>query len=200
MRKAPLQLEHGAVRRQRQRPQSWQFLGERLVDHALGGRVHTRVGHGVEPMAQLGIEVVEVAEAAGEEEVFADVTEWPLDFALRFGPIRAAGFRLEAEVPRQVDEASVVDDEAVGVLADHRGLHAVIEDLPRRATNRVEGGDMAAQDGLQVLVHDELRPDQPGEAEHHGEQPDQPCSRNALIPNPFSGTAVQVKSKSGFHP
>jgi hypothetical protein len=27
-----------------------------------------------------------------------------------------------------VDEGAVVDDEAVGVLADDRGLHAIIED------------------------------------------------------------------------
>ena len=33
---------------------------------------------------------------------------------------------------------------------------------------------MAAQDALQVLVEDEPRPDQPGVAEHHREQPDDP--------------------------
>ena len=31
---------------------------------------------------------------------------------------------------------------------------------------------MAAQDALQILVEDEARPDQPGVAEHHREQPD----------------------------
>ena len=37
---------------------------------------------------------------------------------------------------------------------------------------RYEGGGMAAQDALQVLVEDEASPDQPREPQHHGEQPD----------------------------
>ena len=41
-----------------------------------------------------------------------------------------------------------------------------------RAAERLEGCDMAAQHGCQVLVDDEARPDQPRVAEHHGEQPD----------------------------
>ena len=72
----------------------------------------------------------------------------------------------------EVDQGAVVDDEAVGVLADHRGLHAVVEDLARRAADRLEGGDVAAQDGLQVLVDDEPAPRSAAVAEHHREQPD----------------------------
>ena len=41
----------------------------------------------------------------------------------------------------------------------------------RRAANRLESGDMTAQDALQVLVNDEAAPDKPGVAEHHGKQP-----------------------------
>ncbi len=109
---------------------------------------------------------------AAEEEVLADVAERPLDLALGLGPIGPTGARLEAVVPREVEKGAVVDDEAVGILADHRGLHAVVEDLARRAADRFERGDVAAQDGLQVLVHDEARPDQARVAEHHREQPD----------------------------
>src|SRR4051794_24463177 len=103
-------------------------------------------------MTQLGIEVIEIVEAAGEEEILADVTERPLHLALRLGAIRTTGLWLEAEMPCQVEQAAVVYDHAVGILADHRGLHAVVEDLPRRAPDRGQGRDMAAQDGLQVLV------------------------------------------------
>jgi hypothetical protein len=39
-----------------------------------------------------------------------------------------------------------------GILADDRGLHAIIEDLTRCAADRLESGDMTAQDALQVLV------------------------------------------------
>jgi hypothetical protein len=172
VRDPPLQLEHAAVGCQRHRPQHRAFLSERLIDHTFSGRVGARVGHRIEPVTQLDIEVFEIAEAAGEEEILADVAERPLDLPLGLGAIWAAGLRLEAKMPRQIDQASVVDDQAVGVLADHRGLHAVIEDLPRCAADGGKGGDMATQHGLQVLVDDEAAPDQPREAEHHGKQPD----------------------------
>ena len=62
----------------------------------------------------------------------------------------------------EVEQGAVVDDVAgLGVLTDHRGLHPVVKDLARRAADRGEGGDVAAQHRLQVLVHDEPRPEQP---------------------------------------
>ena len=134
--------------------------------------MHARIGDRIEPMTELVVEVVEIAERAAEEEVLADVAERPLDLALRFGAIGPAGARLKAVMAGEVDEGAVVDDEPVGVLADDRGLHAIVEDRARRAADRLEGGDVAAQDALQILVEDEPRPDQPGVAEHHREQPD----------------------------
>ena len=122
-------------------------------------------------MSELLVEVVEIAERAAEEEVLADVAEGPLDLALRFRPIGPAGARLKTVMTGEVDEGAVVDDELVGVLADDRGLHPVVEDRARRAADRVEGGDVAAQDALQILVEDEPRPDQARVAEHHREQP-----------------------------
>ena len=44
-----------------------------LVDDALGSGVDTRIGTGIEPMPQLGIQIVEVAEGAGKEEVLTNV-------------------------------------------------------------------------------------------------------------------------------
>ena len=67
--------------------------------------MHARIGDRVEPMAQLVVQIVEIAEAAAEEEVLADVAERPLDLALRLGPIGPAGARLEAVVPGEVDRA-----------------------------------------------------------------------------------------------
>jgi len=52
--------------------------------------------------------------------------------------------------------------------------HAVVENLARYAANRLERGNVAAQNRLQILVNDEPRPDQARIAEHHGEQPDDP--------------------------
>ena len=128
------------------------------------GRVDAWVRDGVEPVAELRVEIIEVAERAAEEEVLADVSERPLHFALGFGPIGSTGTRLEAVVPCEVEEATVVNDQAVGILADHRRLHAVVENFLRNPADRFERRNVTAQDGLQVLVDDEARPDQPREA------------------------------------
>jgi hypothetical protein len=44
------------------------------------------VGDGVEPGAQLSVEILEISEGAAEEEVLADVAEGPLDFTFGLGP------------------------------------------------------------------------------------------------------------------
>ena len=77
-------------------------------------------------------------------------------------------------VAGKIDQRPVVDDVALGILAADRGLHPVIEDLARHAVERREGGEVAAQHGLQVLVQDEAGPEQAAVAEHQGEQPDDP--------------------------
>jgi len=146
-------------------------FGEGLVDHTLGGGVHPRIGNRIEPMRQLGVQVVEVAERAGEEEVLADVPIRPLDLAFGFGPVRSASLWLEAIVPGEVNERAVVDDAAAG-FADDRGLHAVVEDLAGDAADRREGRDVTTKNRLHVLVQDKARPNQPAEAEHEREQPD----------------------------
>ena len=75
-------------------------------------------------------------------------------------------------MPGHVEQAAVVDDQAVGILAEHGGFHAVVEDLAGCAAERLKRSDVAAQYGCQVLVHGKAGPDQPRVAEHHGEQPD----------------------------
>ena len=72
------------------------FFGKRLVDHPPGRRMHARIGNRAEPMPQLTVQIFEVAEGAGEEEVLPDIAEWPLDLALRLRPVGSAGARLEA--------------------------------------------------------------------------------------------------------
>jgi hypothetical protein len=81
---------------------------------------------------------------------------------------------VEAVVARKIDQRPVVDDVALGVLAADRGLHPVVEDLARHTIERGEGGEVAAQHGLQVLMQDEARPEQTAVAEHQGEQPNDP--------------------------
>src|SRR5271166_337155 len=169
---APFELEDRPVGCERQRLHRRLLLGEGLVDDALRRRVQARIGNRVEPAPKLRVEIVEVAERAAEEEVLTDVAERPFDLAFGLRPVGPAGSRLEAVVPGQVDKAAIVDDQTVGILADHRRLHPIVEDLAWRPADRLDRGDVTAQDRLQVLMDDKASPDQARIAEHHGEQPD----------------------------
>jgi hypothetical protein len=46
-------------------------------------------------VTQLRIQVVEIAKGPGQEEVLADIAEWPLDLARGFGAIRPASLGME---------------------------------------------------------------------------------------------------------
>jgi hypothetical protein len=124
------------------------FLGKGFVDDALRGRVDPGIGDGVEPAPELNVEIIEIAEYAAEEEVFADIPERALHLALGLRPIGPAGLGLEAVVAGQIKQASVVDNEAVGILADDGGLHAVVENLMRHPADRFQGDNVTAQHGL----------------------------------------------------
>jgi hypothetical protein len=174
-----LQGQHAVEGAGRQRLEVGALLGEMLGDDALGSGVPTAVGELIQPLGELDVQVLEIAEAAGQEEVLAHVAEGPFDFALGFGAVRLAGLRQEAVVAGQGEELGIVGDalgRLIGVfdLAQHGGFHAVVEDLFRHAAEAVEGGDVAAEHGLQVLAGDEAGPHHAAVAEHHGEQPDDP--------------------------
>jgi hypothetical protein len=59
---------------------------ESLGDDPLGGAVDADVGDRIEPVDELSVEVLEVAEATAEKEVLADIAERPLDLSLGLGP------------------------------------------------------------------------------------------------------------------
>ena len=48
-------------------------------------------------------------------------------------------------MPRKVEKGAVVDDKTIRVFPDHRGLHAVVENIARCAADRLERSDVAAQ-------------------------------------------------------
>ncbi len=48
--------------------------------------MHPGIGDGIQPMAQLRVQVIKVAERASQEEVFAYVAEWPLDLGFLSSP------------------------------------------------------------------------------------------------------------------
>lgn len=136
-----------------QSPQFALFGSEGLGDDPLYRAMQTGVGNGVEPVDQLDVDILEVAEAAGQEEVLPDIAERPLDLALGFGPIGTAGPRLEPVMRGQRQQRAVLDDVSQPIFAGHRGLHAVVKDLDRDPAERVKGLHVAAQQGLQILVH-----------------------------------------------
>ena len=133
-----------------------------------------RIGEGVEPVPELGIQIVEVAERAAEEEVLPDVAEGALHLTLCLGPVGRTGLRQKPVMRRQLEQLAIIGDALIVHLAQHRRLHAVVEDLGRHPAERLESGDVAAQNGLQVLVRDEPAPHHAAVAEHHREQPDDP--------------------------
>jgi len=65
---------------------------------------------------------------------------------LSYGCLRGpGGTRLKTVMPREVKKRPVVDDKTIRVFPDHRGLHAVVENLARYAADRLERGNAAAQ-------------------------------------------------------
>jgi hypothetical protein len=72
---APLQLENGAIRQERQGPQSDLLLGKGFVHDPFRRGVHTGIRHRVEPMPELAIEVIESAPQAQERKVRDELTD-----------------------------------------------------------------------------------------------------------------------------
>src|SRR3546814_20101387 len=90
------------------------LLGERLVDDPARGGVHPGVRDAVQSAPQLLVEVIQVAERAGQDEVLAAVAERQLDLALRLRPVGLAGARVDAVVGGQEWEEGQVGKECVG--------------------------------------------------------------------------------------
>lgn len=66
---APLQLDQGIEGAGRQRLEFGLLGGEGLGHNPVGGPVEADVGDRVEPEAQLGVQMLQVAEGSAEEEV-----------------------------------------------------------------------------------------------------------------------------------
>ena len=156
------------------RDQRRPLLREVLVHDAPGGGVDPRVGDLGPPGVELGVEVVHVPEGSGEEEVLAHVAVGPLHLALGLRPVGAAGAGHRAVVVQKRDERRVVGDDALLAFADHRGLHAVVEQVRRRAAQGGEGVDVAAQHRLQVLGRAEPAPEPAAVPEDDREEPEDP--------------------------
>ena len=84
----PFQLQERIKRDCRQGLQVRFLGGKCLGDDSLRRRMQPHVGDGVEPVPQLSVQVVEVAERPGQEEVLADIAEGALDLAFCLCPLK----------------------------------------------------------------------------------------------------------------
>jgi hypothetical protein len=100
-------------------------------------------------------------------------------------------------VAGHVEQAAVVDDEAIGILADHGSFHAVVENLAGRAAERLEGGDVATQHAAEVLMQDVARPDEARMAEHQGEQPDDAAATGLVCEADLEAGEVDLGLQAG---
>ena len=147
-------------------------LGKGLVHHTPAGGVNPRVGDLGPPGVKLGIEIIHVPERAGQEEVLPDIAERALDLALGLGPIRLTGAWHRAIMSQKRHQGGVIGHHPGFVLANHRGLHPVIEDFLGHAAHIREGRDVTAQDRLQVLAGNEPAPEPEAMTKRHREEPD----------------------------
>lgn len=130
------------------------------------GGMHAWVGDCRKPVLQLPVQILEIAEGAGQEEVLVDLAEPPLDFTLCLGPVKPASFRMEAKVTDQINERVVLEDAAsVGFAGDH-AFHAVFEYLMQHVGQSLERRHMTAEHGGQILMRHEAGPDQAAVAEY----------------------------------
>ena len=166
-----LKLENRTERDQRQGLQCWHFLSKGFVHDPPRRCMQARIGDRAEPAIELGIQINQVAEHAAKEEVLPDVAERALNLALGLRPIGTAGLGQIAVMFRKFPERPIIDDAAILILADNCGFHAVVKDLARHAADRLERCPVASQYARHRLAQNEPTPDQPGEAQHHGEQP-----------------------------
>lgn len=97
------------------------------------------IGHGIEPVERLGIEIGVTGELTAIEEALAHVTDGALDLPLGLGAVGAAGQNAEAPVSGEAQELGVFDHLAsVGsVIVDDHGLHLVEEELLGYAAEEV---------------------------------------------------------------
>lgn len=95
--------------------------------------MHARIGDAVQPVPQLSVEVVEVAERARQEEVFPNIAKRSLDLALRLGPMGTACPGMEAVVTREINKRTVIDNTLCLAFADDCRLHPIVQDLARNA-------------------------------------------------------------------
>ena len=153
-----------------QRQQTWRLIGEHLAHGAvrLAGAAPVG-GETATPGIRLGIEVVEIGEAAGREKGLADVTDGTLYAALLVAARHGYGTRLEAVVSGKLQQRGMESDRVTASF-QYRTFKIIIEQDTWNPTPRGEGGGVAAQEILHPRVEVEAQKDLARMAQHHDER------------------------------
>src|SRR6202044_1553047 len=125
-------------------------------------------GDALDPVVQLGIEIVEGAECAGGEEGIAQVADGALDASFLIsagGGHRPWG---KVVVACKLEQTGIETNDVPHAL-EHGGFQVVVEKAARHPSERGEGGVMAAEEALERLVENEAGEERSREGQHHHE-------------------------------
>ena len=158
----------------RQRLQGRALRLEGGMDHLAGGGMGALVGYLMAPVVKLPVQVLQVVKLAGQEKVLAHVPERAFHLALGLGPVGPAGPGVETVVRGQGQQGGMVDDLTRLGLAQHRGLHAVIQQPGRDPAQLGKRRLVAGHQHVQGLAPDKAPEQVTGMAQHQGKQRDYP--------------------------
>ena len=130
-RRGPLD-DQGRIAPGRERLQREALLAVKAHARPLArGAVQAHIGHALEPLLPLLLEVAVIDEGASVDEIAAQIADRALDLALRLRAIRPACAGREAPVMREPEKLRIADQRAAlqpEVSRDHR-LHLIEEQL-----------------------------------------------------------------------
>lgn len=108
----PLNRQNSAVGNGGHRFERRFFLCKTFVNDPARGCLHPGIDDLAPPCVELGVEIADIAERTGQEEVLPDVAERTLNLALGLRPVRFAGPRRRALVVQKCHERAVIRDDA----------------------------------------------------------------------------------------
>ena len=158
----------GVERPCRQRDQVGPFLGMAIDRPRLGLAVDADVGDLGQPPGRGLVQVLQAAEGPAAKQARFDISKGSLDLPFRLGPPGTAGHRAKAVMGRERQEPRVVDRLVAVVAADH-DFHVVIEARRRDPAQVLEGADVLADGGGEILRLDEVEVLPPRVAQHVAE-------------------------------
>ena len=103
--------------------------------------MHPHIGHVVEPVASLLIEIPIIRKRPAVGEIVSEIAHGTLDFALGLRAVRPTGARREAPVVREAEKLEIAHERATlepQVARDDR-LHLLEEQLLRNAAEIAKG-------------------------------------------------------------